>query len=70
TETCSQIATPRLLPGVEVRTSDEGELLVRGPMVAPGAIAVDGWLHTGDRGRVDPDGTLHVEGRIKDTIVT
>ncbi len=70
TETCSQIATPRLLPGVEVRVSDDGELLVRGPMVAPGALAADGWLHTGDRGRVDPDGTLHVEGRIKDTIVT
>jgi o-succinylbenzoate---CoA ligase len=70
TETCSQIATPRLLPGVEVETSTEGELLVRGPMVAPGAIAADGWLHTGDRGRVDPDGTLHVEGRIKDVIVT
>jgi O-succinylbenzoic acid--CoA ligase len=70
TETCSQIATPRLLPGVEVRTSDDGELLVRGPMVAPGAIAGDGWLHTGDRGHVDPDGNLRVEGRIKDTIVT
>lgn len=70
TETCSQIATPKLLPGVEVEVSDEGELLVRGPMVAPGAIAEDGWLHTGDRGRVDRDGTLHVEGRIKDTIVT
>src|SRR3954449_13120484 len=70
TETCSQIATPRLLPGVEVRTTEEGELLVRGPMVAPGALAEDGWLHTGDRGHVDPDGTLHVEGRIKDTIVT
>jgi o-succinylbenzoate---CoA ligase len=53
-----------------VRVSGEGELLVRGPMVAPGAIADDGWLHTGDRGRVDADGTLHVEGRIKDTIVT
>src|SRR3954453_18849601 len=39
-------------------------------MVAPGAIAEDGWLHTGDRGHVDPDGTVHVEGRIKDTIVT
>jgi o-succinylbenzoate---CoA ligase len=70
TETCSQIATPRLLPGVEARTAEDGELLVRGPVVAPGAIAADGWLHTGDRGRVDPDGTLHVEGRIKDTIVT
>ena len=70
TETCSQIATPRLLPGVEVRTADDGELLVRGPMVARGALAGDGWLHTGDRGHVDADGTLHVEGRIKDVIVT
>ena len=70
TETCSQIATPRLLPEVEARTGDDGEILVRGPMVAPGALAADGWLHTGDRGRIDPDGTLHVEGRIKDTIVT
>src|SRR5215213_2557482 len=70
TETCSQIATPKLLPGVEVRTGDGDELLVRGPMVAPGALADDGWLHTGDRGHVDEDGRLHVEGRIKDTIVS
>ena len=70
TETCSQIATPRLLPGVEARTGADGELLVRGPMVAPGALAADGWLHTGDVGRVDPDGTVHVDGRLKDVIVT
>ena len=77
TETCSQIATAgagssaaRLLPGVEARIGERGEILVRGPMVARGALAEDGWLHTGDRGRLDPDGTLHVEGRIKDTIVT
>src|SRR4051812_19655218 len=70
TETCSQIATPHLLPGVEARTGEGGELLVRGPMVAPGALGEDGWLHTGDRGHVDADGRLHVEGRIKDTIVT
>src|SRR3954447_23072500 len=70
TETCSQIATPHLLPGVEARTGAGGELLVRGPMVAPGAMAADGWLHTGDRGHVDAGGRLHVEGRIKDTIVS
>ena len=70
TETCSQIWTGKPLPGVEIRTSGEGELLVRGPMVAAGALAPDGWLHTGDRGTIGPDGTLHVEGRIGDTIVT
>ena len=70
TETCSQIWTEAPLPGVEIRTSPDGELLVRGPMVAPGAIAPDGWLHTGDRGRIDPGGALQVEGRIGDTIVT
>ena len=77
TETCSQIATAaagsdaaRALPGVEVRIGEGGEILVRGPMVSRGALGEDGWLHTGDRGRLDHDGSLHVEGRIKDTIVT
>jgi O-succinylbenzoic acid--CoA ligase len=77
TETCSQIATApggsdaaRPLPGVELRIGEGGEILVRGPMVSHGALAADGWLHTGDRGRVDAEGSLHVEGRIKDTIVT
>jgi o-succinylbenzoate---CoA ligase len=77
TETCSQVATAtattggaRLLPGVDVSISDQGEILVRGPMVSRGALAEDGWLHTGDRGRVDADGCLWVEGRLKDVIVT
>jgi O-succinylbenzoic acid--CoA ligase len=77
TETCSQIATAaagssaaRPLPGVELRIGDGGEILVRGPMVSRGALGEDGWLHTGDRGRLDDEGFLHVEGRIKDTIVT
>jgi O-succinylbenzoic acid--CoA ligase len=70
TETCSQIWTGRPLPGVEIRASENGELFVRGPMVAPGSVSSDGWLHTGDRGSIDADGTLHVEGRIADTIVT
>src|SRR5262249_42858554 len=70
TETCSQVWTGQPLPGAEITTSEEGELLIRGPMVAPGAIAADGWLHTGDRGQIDDDGNLTVEGRIADTIVT
>ena len=73
TETASQVVTgspPRPLPGVELRTSPDGELLVRGPMVSAGALSDDGWLHTGDRGRIDDDGAVHVDGRIGDTIVT
>ena len=73
TETCSQVVAGspgRALPGVELRIGEDGEILVRGPMVAHGALAADGWLHTGDSGRLDGDGLLHVEGRLKDLIVT
>jgi o-succinylbenzoate---CoA ligase len=77
TETASQIVTAppgersgRPLPGVELRIGEAGEILVRGPMVAHGALASDGWLHTGDRGRLDEDGRLHVQGRLKEIIVT
>ena len=77
TETASQVVTAepgesagRPLSGVEVRIAGDGEILVRGPMVARGALAGDGWLHTGDRGRLDAGGRLHVEGRLKDVIVT
>lgn len=58
------------LPGAKVRISDGGEVLVRGPMVARGSMAGDGWLHTGDRGRIDGAGRLHVEGRLDEVIVT
>jgi O-succinylbenzoic acid--CoA ligase len=73
TETSSQIAAGspgRPLRGVELRIGADGEILVRGPMVARGAVGADGWLHTGDLGRLDDDGLLHVEGRLKDLIVT
>jgi O-succinylbenzoic acid--CoA ligase len=70
TETCSQVWTGRPLPGAEIANGPGGELLIRGPMVAPKAIAEDGWLHTGDRGHIDEQGNLTVEGRIADTIVT
>jgi O-succinylbenzoic acid--CoA ligase len=70
TETTSQVWTGKPLPGAEIANGPGGELLIKGPMVAPGAIAEDGWLHTGDRGHIDENGNLSVEGRIADTIVT
>ena len=70
TEGCSQLFTFGFpLPGVDVTTS-EGEILVRGPMVAPGSVDEDGWLHTGDVGRFDDRGRLEIVGRISDTIIT
>jgi len=48
----------------------EGEILVQGPTVAPGCTDADGWLHTGDLGRIDEEGFLFVEERIDDMIVS
>jgi o-succinylbenzoate---CoA ligase len=53
-----------------VRIAPDGEILLRGPTVAPGALAEDGWLHTGDLGRLDERGHLTVSGRKADTIVS
>jgi o-succinylbenzoate---CoA ligase len=82
TEACSQVTTlspadaerkrgsaGRPLLTTHVRIAD-GEILVQGPTVAPGAADQDGWLHTGDSGRIDADGFLWVEGRRDDVIVT
>jgi O-succinylbenzoic acid--CoA ligase len=73
TETSSQVVAGipgRPLPGVEIEVAGDGEILVRGPMVSRGAMAADGWLHTGDSGHLDGEGLLHVTGRAKDLIVT
>jgi O-succinylbenzoic acid--CoA ligase len=73
TETSSQVVAGipgRPLRDVEIAIGDGGEILVRGPMVARGALARDGWLHTGDSGRLDEEGRLHVLGRLKELIVT
>jgi len=71
TEACSQVSTagPPLFC-TRVSIAEDGEIVVAGPTVAPGAIARDGHLHTGDLGWIDDDGFLHVSGRKADTIVS
>jgi O-succinylbenzoic acid--CoA ligase len=59
----------RPLLTTHLRISD-GEILVQGPTVAPGCLDEDGWLHTGDLGRIDDDGFLYVEDRLGDVIVS
>lgn len=71
------IGTP--LPGVEVRIGDKDELLTRSPSVMLGywnneeatraTIDEEGWLHSGDKARVDETGHLYITGRIKEIIV-
>ncbi len=70
----------RPYPGTEVRLAGDGEILVRGPLTTPGylnrpdltadLIDADGWLHTGDIGRLDEDGFLSVVDRKKELIIT
>ncbi len=91
TETCSQVTTQRYgtvnrgeagsgapLDGVEVRIMD-GEIQLRGPMLASGYLTSrgvipvadsEGWLHTGDEGELDGAGRVHVRGRMDRLIVT
>lgn len=82
TETCSQVTTltvedaPRKIgsAGRPLLTSHlrivDGEILVQGPTVSPTALDSDGWLRTGDLGRIDDEGFLFVEGRRDATIIT
>ncbi|EFG79642.1 AMP-binding enzyme [Mycobacterium parascrofulaceum ATCC BAA-614] len=69
----------KLLPGLEGKVADDGEYLVRGPLVMKGyrkepaktadAIDADGWLHTGDIIEVDDEGYLRIIDRKKELII-
>jgi O-succinylbenzoic acid--CoA ligase len=71
TEACSQVSTagPTLFC-TRVSIDTAGEILVAGPTVAPGSVAADGWLHTGDLGAIDEQGSLALSGRASETIVS
>jgi long-chain acyl-CoA synthetase len=67
------------IAGVEIKISEDGEILVRGDNVTSGYINPDaesakafegGWFHTGDVGSVDAAGRLSIRGRKKEMIVT
>ncbi len=69
----------KILPNLEVRIAEDGEILVKGPSVFKGywnrpeetkAALEDGWFKTGDIGNIDADGYLSVTDRKKDLIKT
>jgi long-chain acyl-CoA synthetase len=64
---------------VELKIGEDGEVLIKGPNIFQGyykneeatkETLEDGWLHTGDLGRLDEDGFLYITGRKKDIIIT
>lgn len=68
-----------VVPGMQAKISPLGEILVRGenvmlgyykdPEATAAKIDKDGWLHTGDRGHLDEDGYLYVEGRLNSDMI-
>jgi long-subunit acyl-CoA synthetase (AMP-forming) len=66
-------------PGVEIKLAEDGEVLIRGPVITPGyrnqpdktaeAIDTEGWLYTGDVGEFDEDGYLKIVDRKKELII-
>lgn len=67
-------------PGSQAKIAEDGEVLIKGPHIMRGyhnldtesasSLTNDGWLHTGDEGRIDEDGFLFITGRKKELFKT
>ena len=65
------------MPFTQVKTAEDGEIMVKGPQVTAGYLDQslaspfkDGWLLTGDTGQITPEGSLVIYGRKKELIKT
>ena len=77
TETCGGcVYGGRPFTDVEIRLDDDGQILVRGPVLlrayrdGTDPKTAQGWLPTGDAGSIDPKGLLRVDGRLTDLIIS
>ena len=69
----------KVMPGIETKLAEDGEVLLRGPIITPGyhnlpditaEVFSDGWYHTGDLGEFDAEGNLTITDRKKDLFKT
>lgn len=69
----------KVMPGIETKLAEDGEVLLRGPIITPGyhnlpditaEVFGDGWYHTGDLGEFDAEGNLTITDRKKDLFKT
>jgi long-chain acyl-CoA synthetase len=74
----TEVKIVEVITGNELPAGQEGEVLIKGPQVMKGyynkpeataEVLKDGWLHTGDIGKMDEDGYLFITDRLKDMII-